>query len=183
MANIEKGEKVRWYIGAMGTEVDLHTAHWHGNIIKKDNAVYEDVVQLMPAFTTTVDMFADNPGTWFYHCHVNDHVEAGMIATYTVLNKSCTDCVGMSDDMTESDDNIVGGAVDVLLDTDTWIIIAVSFMINMIGFVCVWFIFIGRNRSSRKKSSYGTIQNNQLKTPMLSDLPMESLSKKTHDDV
>merc|ERR1712113_1201203 len=84
MANIEKGEKVRWYIGAMGTEVDLHTAHWHGNIIKTDNAVYEDVVQLMPAFTTTVDMFADNPGTWFYHCHVNDHVEAGMIATYSV---------------------------------------------------------------------------------------------------
>ena len=30
------------------------------------------------------DMVADNPGTWMYHCHVNDHIAAGMMAIYTV---------------------------------------------------------------------------------------------------
>jgi FtsP/CotA-like multicopper oxidase with cupredoxin domain len=30
------------------------------------------------------DMVPDNPGTWLFHCHVNDHILAGMQATYTV---------------------------------------------------------------------------------------------------
>src|SRR5690242_12240150 len=25
------GDRVRWYVMGMGTEVDLHTPHWHGN--------------------------------------------------------------------------------------------------------------------------------------------------------
>ena len=25
-----KGENVRWYLMAYGTETDMHTAHWHG---------------------------------------------------------------------------------------------------------------------------------------------------------
>jgi hypothetical protein len=25
-----RGDKVRWYVFAFGTEVDMHTAHWHG---------------------------------------------------------------------------------------------------------------------------------------------------------
>ena len=32
----------------------------------------------------TVDMVADNPGTWMFHCHVEDHMEAGMMAVYTI---------------------------------------------------------------------------------------------------
>jgi hypothetical protein len=32
----------------------------------------------------TVDMLADNPGTWMFHCHVEDHMENGMMAVYTV---------------------------------------------------------------------------------------------------
>jgi len=31
-----------------------------------------------------LDMQPDNPGTWLYHCHVNDHIDAGMAALYTV---------------------------------------------------------------------------------------------------
>jgi FtsP/CotA-like multicopper oxidase with cupredoxin domain len=29
-------------------------------------------------------MVADNPGTWLMHCHVADHLNAGMFATYTI---------------------------------------------------------------------------------------------------
>jgi FtsP/CotA-like multicopper oxidase with cupredoxin domain len=29
----------------------------------------------------TVDMKADNPGIWMYHCRVADHLDAGMVTT------------------------------------------------------------------------------------------------------
>jgi hypothetical protein len=32
----------------------------------------------------TVDMVSENPGTWMFHCHIDDHVEAGMSALYQV---------------------------------------------------------------------------------------------------
>jgi manganese oxidase len=32
----------------------------------------------------TADMVADNPGTWLLHCHVADHLDAGMVAGYTI---------------------------------------------------------------------------------------------------
>lgn len=78
------GEKVRWYILAMGTEVDLHTPHWHGvTLMHNGNRI--DVTEVLPASTKTLDLRPDNPGTWMYHCHVNDHLEAGMMAKFTAL--------------------------------------------------------------------------------------------------
>ena len=77
------GERVRWYPFAMGTEVDLHTPHWHANtLLWNGNRV--DLVETLPASLKMLDMEADNPGTWLYHCHVNDHIDAGMAALYTV---------------------------------------------------------------------------------------------------
>jgi hypothetical protein len=32
----------------------------------------------------TADMLADNPGTWMIHCHVADHIAAGMLGRYTI---------------------------------------------------------------------------------------------------
>ena len=29
-------------------------------------------------------MVTDNPGIWLLHCHVNDHIKAGMIARFRV---------------------------------------------------------------------------------------------------
>ncbi len=83
MLTMNSGENVRWYLMAMGTEVDLHTAHWHGaTVLQSGNRV--DVVDLLPAITRTVDMKAENPGIWLYHCHVNDHINAGMIGRYEI---------------------------------------------------------------------------------------------------
>jgi hephaestin len=80
---MNKGDRVRWYVMAMGTEVDLHTPHWHGNTVVT-GGMRADVVSLLPAEMLTADMVPDDPGTWFFHCHVNDHITAGMMATYTV---------------------------------------------------------------------------------------------------
>ncbi len=77
------GERVRWYMLGMGTEVDLHTPHTHGQTFLL-NGSRTDVVELLPASMKTVDMVPDNPGTWLFHCHVNDHITAGMLALFTV---------------------------------------------------------------------------------------------------
>ena len=80
---MEAGERVRWYELGMGTEVDLHTPHWHGNTLAW-NGNRTDIVELLPASMKTLDMVPDNPGTWLFHCHVNDHIDAGMLALFTV---------------------------------------------------------------------------------------------------
>jgi manganese oxidase len=80
------GEKVRWYQLALGTEVDLHTPHWHGNTLLSIGQRI-DVLNLLPGTHITADMTPDNPGKWMYHCHVNDHIKAGMMAHYLVEDK------------------------------------------------------------------------------------------------
>lgn len=81
---MKKGENVRWYLMAMGTEVDLHTPHWHGNTLLTMGQTRTDVLDLLPAQMVMADMVPDNIGTWLFHCHVNDHIKAGMIARYRV---------------------------------------------------------------------------------------------------
>jgi hephaestin len=78
------GEHVRWYSLTIGEGLNFHTPHWHGNaIVNNGNRV--DVLNIAPAQSVVADMIPDNPGTWLYHCHVSDHMEAGMVARYRVL--------------------------------------------------------------------------------------------------
>jgi FtsP/CotA-like multicopper oxidase with cupredoxin domain len=79
------GQRVRWYTFTLGTEVDLHTPHWHGNTVVT-NGMRSDMIQLLPGMMTVSDMVPDDPGTWLFHCHVNDHIAAGMLARYRVLS-------------------------------------------------------------------------------------------------
>jgi hypothetical protein len=88
---MKQGEKVRWYLMGMGNEKDLHTPHWHAKTVT-DGSRHLDVVELLPASTTAVDMIADNPGTWLFHCQVADHMEAGMHTTFTIYQPSTRPC-------------------------------------------------------------------------------------------
>ena len=81
--SMKQGEKVRWYLLGMGNEIDLHTPHWHGETVTEGGR-NTDVIELLPGSMKTVDMIADNPGTWMFHCHVEDHMEGGMMAVYTI---------------------------------------------------------------------------------------------------
>ena len=80
---MNKGEHVRWHLIGLGNEVDLHTPHWHANLVL-DRGAYTDVVELLPASMKTVDMTPDNAGLWMFHCHVAEHVKNGMTAMYKV---------------------------------------------------------------------------------------------------
>jgi hephaestin len=84
MITLHAGQRARWYVMSMGTEVDLHTPHWHGNVLTV-NGMRTDVVSLLPATMVVADMVPDDPGTWLYHCHVNDHILAGMQTRYRVV--------------------------------------------------------------------------------------------------
>jgi FtsP/CotA-like multicopper oxidase with cupredoxin domain len=83
MIHVHRGEHVRWYVMGMGTEVDLHTPHWHGNDVLV-GGMRMDVVSLLPASMVVADMVPDDRGTWLFHCHVGDHIAAGMLTRYRV---------------------------------------------------------------------------------------------------
>jgi hephaestin len=78
------GERVRWYVMSMGSEVDLHTPHWHGNVVTTTMGMRTDVLQLLGGSMQTADMQPDDPGLWLFHCHINDHIIAGMLSRYEV---------------------------------------------------------------------------------------------------
>ena len=80
---MREGERVRWYLLALGEFPSLHTPHWHGNVVL-NHGQRTDVVSLLPAQMETVDMVPDDPGTWLYHCHIEEHMDTGMVALYRV---------------------------------------------------------------------------------------------------
>jgi hypothetical protein len=84
MITLHKGEHVRWYVMGMGTETDLHTPHWHGNDVLV-GGMRMDVISLLPMSMVVADMVPDDVGTWLFHCHVNDHIKAGMLTRYRVV--------------------------------------------------------------------------------------------------
>ena len=83
---VQQGDRVRWYLIGLGTEVDMHTAHWHGQTVLNAGK-RTDVVDLRPGSMVTVDMTAKTPGNWLYHCHVADHITAGMNTRWRVVPK------------------------------------------------------------------------------------------------
>ncbi len=83
LMRMKKGERVRWYLLTVGSFGNMHTPHWHGNVVVQDRK-RTDVITLMPAQMVTVNMVPDNPGTWMFHCHISDHLDAGMHTHYEV---------------------------------------------------------------------------------------------------
>lgn len=88
---MKEGERVRWHLLGLGNEIDVHTPHWHGETVRYERR-NTDVIELLPGSMKTVDMIADNPGTWMFHCHVEDHMESGMMAVYTIYVPQSRPC-------------------------------------------------------------------------------------------
>jgi len=84
MPTMKKGERVRWYVMTMGGQVNYHTPHWHGNVVTLDKH-HTDIFSILPAQFVTADMIPDRVGTWMFHCHIDEHMEMGMMAMYQVL--------------------------------------------------------------------------------------------------
>ena len=76
------GETVQWDVMGMGSE--HHTFHVHGHRWRAPDGVPRDTVNVGPAESFRVRWREQEPGTWLYHCHVEDHMATGMIGTFMV---------------------------------------------------------------------------------------------------
>ncbi len=84
LLTMKKGERVRWYLMGNSNEDDVHVPHWHGQTALV-NHMRTDTVNMGPMGMMVADMEPDNPGTWLFHCHVNDHFDGGMYALFKVV--------------------------------------------------------------------------------------------------
>jgi FtsP/CotA-like multicopper oxidase with cupredoxin domain len=75
------GETVQWDVLAIGD--DHHTFHVHGHRWHVPGG-FEDTRTIGPAESFAVRWKEDVPGTWLYHCHVENHMMNGMIGIYRV---------------------------------------------------------------------------------------------------
>lgn len=83
LMTMKQGDHVRWYVATLGDFNNAHTPHWHGNTVLVGGQ-RTDVLNIISAQMITADMVPDAPGIWLYHCHISDHMTAGMMARYEV---------------------------------------------------------------------------------------------------
>ena len=86
MMTMKKGDHVRWYVATLGDFFNAHTPHWHGNTVLVQGR-RTDVLNVASAEMITADMVPDAAGIWLYHCHISDHMLAGMVARYEVKDR------------------------------------------------------------------------------------------------
>jgi manganese oxidase len=76
------GERVAWNVIALDDA--FHTFHLHGHRWTDPSGVVIDTKTLGPAESYRFELVEDNPGRWFYHCHVFSHLHMGMNGWYVV---------------------------------------------------------------------------------------------------
>jgi FtsP/CotA-like multicopper oxidase with cupredoxin domain len=70
-----------------------HPLHLHGqrflvlahNDVPNRNLVWKDTVLIPVGGTTDLLVEMSNPGKWMIHCHIAEHLEAGMMGVFTVV--------------------------------------------------------------------------------------------------
>jgi manganese oxidase len=76
------GDIVQWDVLTIGD--DFHTFHVHGHRWVNPDGTPQDTKTIGPAESFRVRWREDAPGTWLYHCHVEEHMNMGMIGLYRV---------------------------------------------------------------------------------------------------
>ncbi len=69
-----------------------HPIHFHGqrflvlaqNGVPNTNLAWKDTFLLPAGGTADVLLELSNPGEWMAHCHISEHLESGMMFTYSV---------------------------------------------------------------------------------------------------
>ena len=76
------GQTVAWNVYAIDNF--FHTFHVHGHRWTDPSGVVVDNQSLGPGDAFIASFVEDNPGRWFYHCHVFSHLHEGMNGWYIV---------------------------------------------------------------------------------------------------
>lgn len=92
--HFKKGEvvKVRMTNDALSMHPMSHPIHFHGqrllilarNGIPEENLAWRDTILLPVGQTVDFLLELTNPGRWMAHCHIAEHLEAGMMMTFDV---------------------------------------------------------------------------------------------------
>ncbi len=90
----QKGEKVklRLFNDPKSQHPMQHPIHLHGqrflilatNDVPTANLVFKDTVLVQKGDTVDIFVEMENPGKWLIHCHIPEHMEAGMMLGFTV---------------------------------------------------------------------------------------------------
>lgn len=81
------GDRIR--IRFVNTTMMAHPMHLHGMFVELENGQTDrmprkHVVLVAPGQTTTVQLTADEPGEWPFHCHLLYHMASGMMTRFIV---------------------------------------------------------------------------------------------------
>src|SRR3989338_2438861 len=90
----KKGEpvKIRIFNDPKSMHPMQHPIHFHGQrflIVARDgvpqtNLVWKDSVLVKAGETVDIVLYTSNPGVWMAHCHIAEHLEAGMMFSFKV---------------------------------------------------------------------------------------------------
>nr|XP_013039971.2 coagulation factor V [Anser cygnoides] len=93
-----EGELVRWHLLNMGGPKDIHVVHFHGQIfVEQGEPKYQlGTYTLLPGSFQTIEMKPQRPGWWLLDTEVGEYQQAGMQASYLVLEKECKIPMGLA---------------------------------------------------------------------------------------
>ncbi|MFW9854374.1 MAG: multicopper oxidase domain-containing protein [Candidatus Thorarchaeota archaeon] len=83
----QQGELIRYRAINIdiGTGGDPHTTHVHGHTWGDEENRTVDNELLLPGESIDVLIRARKPGIWMYHCHIYDHIAAGMTGMLSIV--------------------------------------------------------------------------------------------------
>ncbi len=87
-----KPVKIRIFNDPKSMHPMQHSIHFHGQRflvvardgVKQTNLVWKDTTLVKSGETVDIILDPSNPGTWMAHCHISEHLEAGMMLTFEV---------------------------------------------------------------------------------------------------
>jgi len=90
--------KVRIFNNPNAEHVMQHPIHFHGQrfvVLERDgvpnvNMVWKDTTLVVPGETVDILVEMSNPGVWMNHCHIAEHLHAGMMMEFRVENDDGT---------------------------------------------------------------------------------------------
>ncbi len=92
--SFKQGEpvKIRIFNDPTSMHPMQHPIHFHGqrflviarNGVTQTNLVWKDTTLVKSGETVDIILDPSNPGTWMAHCHISEHLEAGMMFSFEV---------------------------------------------------------------------------------------------------
>ena len=86
-------KKIRFFNDPKSMHPMQHPMHLHGQRFlvlsedgkPNDNLVWKDTVLVPKGSTVDILVEFTNPGKWMMHCHIAEHLEAGMMGMFSVV--------------------------------------------------------------------------------------------------